>query len=115
MEVGFCDEWSGKPADEQFEQLRAQNRLITNEKNKYLTIFESLNDPVILVDEHAKVENANHAALTLFAGETAPGASYYGGAHLPIEDLLGAEVLAEKEVAFERLLPTNARSTLVRS
>ena len=106
MEVGFCDEWSGKPADEQFEQLRAQNRLITNEKNKYLTIFESLNDPVILVDEHAKVENANHAALTLFAGETAPGASYYGGAHLPIEDLLGAEVLAEKEVAFERLLPT---------
>ena len=107
MEVGFCDEWSGKSADEQFEQLRAQNRLITNEKNKYLTIFESLNDPVILVDEHAKVENANHAALMLFAGETAPGASYYGGAQLPIEDILSAEVLAEKEVAFERLMPTN--------
>ena len=107
MEVGFCDEWSGKSADEQFEQLRAQSRLITNEKNKYLTIFESLNDPEILVDEHAKVENANHAALMLFAAETAPGASYYGGAQLPIEDILSAEVLAEKEVAFERLMPTN--------
>jgi signal transduction histidine kinase/DNA-binding response OmpR family regulator len=106
MEVGFCDEWSGKPADEQFEQLRTQNRLITNEKNRYLTIFESLNDPVILVDEHAKVENANHAALMLFAGEATPGASYYGGAHLPIEDILGVEALAEGELAFERLLPT---------
>ena len=26
MEVGFCDEWSGRPADEQFEQLRLQNQ-----------------------------------------------------------------------------------------
>ncbi|WP_170153161.1 hybrid sensor histidine kinase/response regulator [Roseiarcus fermentans] len=107
MEVGFCDEWSGRPADEQFEQLRTQNRLITNEKNKYLTIFESLNDPVILVDEKGNVDNANHAALTRFAGEAAPGASYYSGAHLPIEDILGAEALAETEIAFERLLPTN--------
>ena len=54
MEVGFCDEWSGKPADEQFEQLGVQNRMITNEKNKYLTIFESLKDPVILVDERGR-------------------------------------------------------------
>ena len=90
MEVGFCDEWSGRPADEQFEQLRLQNQKITNEKNKYLTIFESLKDPVILIDESGKVENANHAALTLFAGAAAPGASYYGGARLPIDEILGA-------------------------
>ncbi len=107
MEVGFCDEWAGKPADEQFEQLRAQNRLMTNEKNKYLTIFESLKDPVILVDVHGKVENANHAAFALFAGRAAPGASYYGGERFPIDEILGGELLAVEELACERLLPTN--------
>jgi signal transduction histidine kinase/CheY-like chemotaxis protein/HPt (histidine-containing phosphotransfer) domain-containing protein len=108
MEVGFCDEWSGRPADEQFEQLRLQNQRITNEKNKYLTIFESLRDPVILIDESGKVENANHAALTLFAGAAAPGASYYGGARLPIDEILVGGVVDWREPAGERLLTTNA-------
>ena len=108
MEVGFCDEWSGRPAGEQFEQLRLQNQRITNEKNKYLTIFESLRDPVILIDESGKVENANHAALTLFAGAAAPGASYYGGARLPIDEILGGAVIDGREPAGERLLTTNA-------
>ena len=108
MEVGFCDEWSGRPADEQFEQLRLQNQRITNEKNKYLTIFESLRDPVILIDESGKVENANHAALTLFAGAAAPGASYYGGARLPIDEILGGAVIDGRGPAGERLLATNA-------
>ena len=108
MEVGFCDEWSGRPADEQFEQLRLQNQKITNEKNKYLTIFESLRDPVILIDDSGKVENANHAALTLFAGAAAPGASYYGGARLPIDEILGGAVIDGREPAGERLLTTNA-------
>ena len=108
MEVGFCDEWSGRPADEQFEQLRLQNQRITNEKNKYLTIFESLRDPVILIDDSGKVENANHAALTLFAGAAAPGASYYGGARLPIDEILGGAVIDGRGPAGERLLTTNA-------
>jgi signal transduction histidine kinase/DNA-binding response OmpR family regulator len=108
MEVSFCDEWSGRPPDEQFEQLRRQNQKITNEKNKYLTIFESLRDPVILIDERGEVENANHAALTLFAGAATPGASYYGGARLPIKEILGADVIEGREPSGERLLSTNA-------
>lgn len=107
MEIGFCDEWSGKPADAQFDQLRTQNRLITNEKNKYLTIFESLNDPVILIDELGKLENANHVAMSLFAGQALPGASYYGGVRLSIEGIVSDDMLAGNELAFERLLPTN--------
>jgi signal transduction histidine kinase/CheY-like chemotaxis protein/HPt (histidine-containing phosphotransfer) domain-containing protein len=107
MEVGFSDEWSGKPADEQFEQLRMQNRLITNEKNKYLTIFESLKDPVILIGEEGQVENANHAALSLFADEGLPGASYYGGARLSLEGVVSREMFAGEDLVFERLLKTN--------
>lgn len=110
MEVGFCDEWSSRPADEQFEQLRTQNRLITNEKNKYVTIFESLKDPVILIDKDGQVENANHAAISLFAAEGPPGASYYGGARLVLEDIVGGELPTGEALEFERRLDTQSGS-----
>ncbi len=106
MEVGFCEEWAGKPADEQMEQLRAQTRLVTNEKNKYLTIFESLDDPVILVAANGAVENMNHAAATLFATAEAPGASYYGGEHLDLSAVLGFDAAAERALIGERQLDT---------
>ena len=106
MEVGFCDEWAGKPADEQMDQLRAHNRLITNEKNKYLTIFESLDDPVILVDATGAVENMNHAAARLFADAEAPGAGYYGGEQVDLTTLIGFDAAAEPNTTCERELDT---------
>jgi signal transduction histidine kinase/CheY-like chemotaxis protein/HPt (histidine-containing phosphotransfer) domain-containing protein len=107
MEVGFCEEWAGKSSTEQIDQLSAQNRLITNEKNKYITIFESLKDPVILVSEAGEVENMNFAAARLFTGETAPGAIYYGGAHQhTLSDLLGIDIPANGDVSGERQLET---------
>ena len=41
-------------------------RRITSEKNKYLTIFESLPNPVILANEKNQFEYMNHAAVLLF-------------------------------------------------
>lgn len=107
MEVGFCDEWSGRPADEQFEQLRHKTQQLTNEKNKYLTIFESLKDPVILVDENGRVENVNYSALKLFGGEAAPGASYYSGVQIPTDAILGDGLLDSGDTSCERLLSTS--------
>ncbi|TBW38776.1 response regulator [Siculibacillus lacustris] len=107
VEVGFCDEWAGRPADEQFDQLRAQNRAMTNEKNKYLTIFESLNDPVVLIDETGAVENLNHAAFALFGAGDAPGARYYGDARVPMAEILGLDLVGGADLACERRLPTN--------
>jgi signal transduction histidine kinase/ActR/RegA family two-component response regulator len=108
MEVGFCDEWAGRPAGEQGEELARQNRLITNEKNKYLTIFESLHDPAILVGTGGAIENMNFAAVSLFLGSDAPGAGYYGGRHLPIAEVLGFDPLAVGDGAHEREIATAA-------
>lgn len=78
IELGFCSEWSHVGESQELAEIQKQNRNITNEKNKYLTIFESLNDPVILLDETGTIQNINHAAHDLFIGPKDPGAVYYG-------------------------------------
>ena len=86
VEIGFCSEWASQNESAQVLDAAAQNRRLTNEKNKYLTIFESLKDPVVLLDTDGHIENANHAAAELFGGSVVPGASYYGADHLGLLD-----------------------------
>jgi PAS domain S-box-containing protein len=50
---------------------------MTNEKNKYLTIFESHPNPVILVNKANRMDNVNHAAAMLFGSSSVPGFQYY--------------------------------------
>ena len=78
VEIGFLEEWTSHTGDELLDELRQTNRRMTNEKNKYLTIFESLRDPVILLDEAGKIENLNLAASRIFLGRETPGSVYYG-------------------------------------
>ncbi len=78
VELGFCSEWIDAGESEKLAETQEQNRLITNEKNKYLTIFESLSDPVILLDASGAIQNINFAAHALFIGPRDPGALYYG-------------------------------------
>jgi len=58
--------------------LQGANRIVTNEKNKYLTIFESLPFPVILLKANLQIDNLNHAAALFLGGKALPGAHYYG-------------------------------------
>ena len=51
---------------DELKKLEEKIRLVTHEKNKYLTIFESLPNPVILADEKNQFEYMNHAAALLF-------------------------------------------------
>lgn len=76
IEIGFCTEWSGAAAGF-LAELQSSNRNITNEKNKYLTIFESLSIPVIIVDPSGKIQTMNHAASNILHAAACPGASYY--------------------------------------
>jgi PAS domain-containing protein len=62
FEVGYSVEWNSLNGNEAADELRNQNRMLTNEKNKYLTVFESLYDPVILLDENHKIANINQSA-----------------------------------------------------
>jgi len=56
VELGFIIEWSGLSEKQKIEELQDANREMTNEKNKYLTVFESIYDPVILLDKENKVQ-----------------------------------------------------------
>ncbi|MFT3848626.1 MAG: ATP-binding protein [Propionivibrio sp.] len=86
VEIGFCSEWASQNESALVHDVAVQNRALTNEKNKYLTIFESLKDPVVLLDSDGCVNNANQAAATLFGGSTVPGAGYYSPDHLTLLD-----------------------------
>ena len=77
VEVAFVTEWDRTSVDVRLEELSAVNRAMTNEKNKYLTLFESLPYPVVLLDLDGKIENANRAASVLLGGDTIPGSRYY--------------------------------------
>ncbi|BBO68918.1 hypothetical protein DSCA_28480 [Desulfosarcina alkanivorans] len=78
IEIGLCTAWQKPDTDEQMKNLQKANRSITNEKNTYLTIFESLQTPVAVLDENNRVDAINHAWATLFDGPVVPGADYCG-------------------------------------
>jgi signal transduction histidine kinase/CheY-like chemotaxis protein/HPt (histidine-containing phosphotransfer) domain-containing protein len=84
VEIGFCSEWASQSESELVLEAREKNRALTHEKNKYLTIFESLKDPVVLLDKAGHIDNTNRAAAALFGGSAVPGAGYYGVIHLPL-------------------------------
>jgi signal transduction histidine kinase/CheY-like chemotaxis protein len=84
VEIGFCSEWASESESALLVSAREQNRAITHDKNKYLTIFESLMHPVVLLDQAGQVDNANRAATRLFGGSAVPGAGYYGPVNLPL-------------------------------
>jgi len=77
FEIGYSVEWNSLNANQASDELRDQNRVLTNEKNKYLTIFESLYDPVVLLDSNNNIENINQAAAELFQEYDMPGHRYY--------------------------------------
>lgn len=84
VEIGFCSEWASQSESELVMEAREKSRALTHEKNKYLTIFESLKDPVVLLDKAGHIDNTNRAAAELFGGSTVPGTGYYGVIHLPL-------------------------------
>jgi nitrogen-specific signal transduction histidine kinase len=57
--------------------MQTSNLLMTNEKNKYLTIFESIPNPVIILNRGKKVDNMNLAATRLFKEDSVAGSQYY--------------------------------------
>lgn len=85
VELGFIMEWTASSEQQKMEELQESNRVMTNEKNKYLTVFESIYDPIILVDKDNQIENLNHQALEVFFTGAVSGAKYYGNINTDIE------------------------------
>lgn len=78
IEVGLLTAWAASSTNAQLAELKRRNRELSNEKNKYLTVFESMAEPAILLDPDDNPTHVNAAANSLLLGETKPGAGYYG-------------------------------------
>lgn len=98
LEIGFCTEWATSKSQHE-EELQQNNRLMTNEKNRYLILFESLPHPVILLNADQKVENLNNAAARLFDCQTTPGAHYY---HADPDSPIDANINETLEVKLKK-------------
>ncbi len=112
FEIGYSVEWNSLNYEETVEELQAQNRWMTNEKNKYLTIFESLYDPVILLDRNNRIENINQAAAEFFHEYELHGQRYYDQ-HLAdlvmpwlADELPVFTASGKQEVVFEKAITT---------
>lgn len=76
-EIAFCSAWATMGEEERLSELQETNRRITNEKNRFLTVTESLGSPVILLDRQRCITYANAAAAPLLGIPPGPGSYYY--------------------------------------
>lgn len=77
MGTAFCSEWAGVDAEKHKDAMASTLREMTNEKNRYLTFFESLDQPVIFVSYDGVIENLNRAAASLVNEHALHGQDYY--------------------------------------
>jgi PAS domain S-box-containing protein len=113
VELGFTVEWSAPSTESVVEEMQVANLILVTEKNKYLTLFESLANPVVLLNEDNLIDNMNHAAALLFEASQTSGGYYYGnGSRVTSLDWLERELKtflegSEKESVFEKALDTH--------
>lgn len=84
VEMGFIAEWTSSSEKDVLHSLQEANREITNEKNKYLTVFESIYDPIVLFDKDNKIENINHQAAKTYMNLSGTGMKYYSNINTDI-------------------------------
>jgi len=89
VELGFISEWHSLSESVRLDELREANRLAVNEKNRYLTLFESLFTPVIFISHDGLILNFNAAAAQWLGQALSPGEAYY---HAPGRAASGAAV-----------------------
>ncbi|KGF69515.1 hypothetical protein LL06_11215 [Hoeflea sp. BAL378] len=103
IELGVLTAYTASSTTDQMDRLQKSNRELSNEKNKYLTVFESIAEPAILLDTDAKPTHVNASAIRLLLGEMQPGAGYYGDLDNPVLHDLVAEILQSGSHAQSRV------------
>lgn len=73
LELAVSVEWNRQPTDTIIAELQHANRHLTNERNRYLTFFENISDPVFLISADLLIVNCNAAAAQLIEMEYIPG------------------------------------------
>ncbi|MGE4292441.1 MAG: PAS domain S-box protein [Desulfovibrio sp.] len=65
LELAICSFWAAPGTEARLAELQAANRELTNTKNMYLTLLESLAQPIAVVGEESVVHYANSAFARL--------------------------------------------------
>lgn len=83
-EIAYIHEWTTKSDEDLISEMQMENIRMTNEKNKYLTIFESTPNPAIILDAEHRCINLNYAAQQLLKEDTnTSGFEYYSEKDYP--------------------------------
>jgi signal transduction histidine kinase len=110
MELAIISKYLELMNDEETTKLQEMNRLLTNEKNSYVTLYESLPIPIIFYNEDFEIISMNLATSDLFGVPANPGSYYYGAKYSIIslgflqEHLLMFEASSASELAFEKTI-----------
>ena len=67
MCAAFCSEWASLDGQEVISEMTSAMREMTNEKNRYLTFFESLSSPAICFGSDGVIVSLNCAAVQLLS------------------------------------------------
>lgn len=112
LEIGFTVEWAGFSEQEALTEMQERSRITTEEKVKYLTVFESVNAPLLLLTAEGMIENINESAAEMFGVEGVSGSAYYSklATGMPFEplaeDIAGFLTRGLRDQQFERTLDT---------
>ncbi len=77
FELAFCIEWATASEDMKLDELKSKNISLANEKNKYLTLFESFWSPIIVLSNANEIDNINIAGIQLLENTDSTGLFYY--------------------------------------
>ncbi|WP_428561120.1 MAG: diguanylate cyclase [Solidesulfovibrio sp. DCME] len=81
FEIALCTEWVTTNNSQRISSLKKTNRNLANEKNKYLTIFESIPRPAFLLDKDMLIDSINISAANLLGLTCDTVEIYYSGGH----------------------------------
>jgi PAS domain-containing protein len=85
IEIGFVSAWADTAADARQLELENLNRIMTNEKNQFLTVVESIASPVFFLDDQRRINYINIASSKLLKIFHVPGGYYYNRENISIE------------------------------
>ncbi len=108
VELGFISEWTKHTQEQLLEEIQSSTRAVVNEKNKYLTIFESLASPALFVAPDGKIVNMNFQAARLIGYALENESAYYSTDELDVQiDWLKVDIRAfqeseKRELTFDK-------------
>ena len=65
MQIAVAAEWAGQDKDTLLQDLQRENRRLANKKNRYRTLFHSLSNPKIIIDDASRIREVNATARSM--------------------------------------------------